>query len=80
VEYLTRWRMLLVGDKLTHSGDLNTVIARSRGYGIRSHFQHSLQEGHELLTKAIHPWPDHGPPSQSECKVARAQLLSAIAG
>jgi AraC-like DNA-binding protein len=32
MEYLTRWRMLLAGDRLTNSGDSISEIARSLGY------------------------------------------------
>ena len=32
MEYLTRWRMLLAGDRLTHSGDSVSAVARSLGY------------------------------------------------
>jgi AraC-like DNA-binding protein len=38
MEYLTRWRMLLAGDRLTHSGDPISVIARSLGYESESAF------------------------------------------
>ncbi len=38
MEYLTRWRMMLAGDKLTNSGDSISVIARSLGYESESAF------------------------------------------
>ena len=38
MEYLTRWRMLLAGDKLTHSSVSITEIARSLGYESESAF------------------------------------------
>ncbi|WP_254061686.1 AraC family transcriptional regulator [Granulicella sp. L60] len=38
MEYLTRWRMLLAGDKLNNSGDSISVIALSLGYGSESAF------------------------------------------
>ncbi|NYF77860.1 AraC family transcriptional regulator [Granulicella arctica] len=39
MEYLTRWRMLLAGDKLTNfSGDSISVVARSLGYESESAF------------------------------------------
>jgi AraC-like DNA-binding protein len=38
MEYLTRWRMLLAGDKLTASSDPISVIARSLGYESESAF------------------------------------------
>jgi AraC-like DNA-binding protein len=38
MEYLTRWRMLLAGDKLTNSDDSLSVIASSLGYESESAF------------------------------------------
>jgi AraC-like DNA-binding protein len=38
MEYLTRWRMLLAGDKLSNSSDPVSVIARSLGYESESAF------------------------------------------
>lgn len=38
IEYLTRWRMLLAGDRLANSGDSISVISRSLGYESESAF------------------------------------------
>ena len=38
MEYLTRWRMLLAGDRLMNSGDPISVIALSLGYESESAF------------------------------------------
>ena len=38
MEYLTRWRMLLAGDRLRNSGDPVSVIALSLGYESESAF------------------------------------------
>ena len=38
MEYLTRWRMLLAGDKLLHPGDSVASIAQSLGYDSESAF------------------------------------------
>ncbi|MGY2896306.1 AraC family transcriptional regulator [Deinococcus sp. UYEF24] len=38
VEYLTRWRMLLAGDRLAHSADPVSVVALSLGYESESAF------------------------------------------
>lgn len=38
MDYLTRWRMLLAGDRLTHSNDSISVIALSLGYESESAF------------------------------------------
>jgi len=38
MDYLTRWRMLLAGDRLTHSGDPISILAPSLGYESESAF------------------------------------------
>jgi AraC-like DNA-binding protein len=38
MEYLTRWRMLLAGDRLEHSSDPISAIALSLGYESESAF------------------------------------------
>lgn len=38
IDYLTRWRMLLAGDRLKHSGDSIAAIARTLGYDSESAF------------------------------------------
>jgi AraC-like DNA-binding protein len=38
LDYLTRWRMLLAGDRLTHSGESTSAIALSLGYESESAF------------------------------------------
>ena len=38
MEYLTRWRMLLAGDRMQHSGDSISEIAQSLGYESESAF------------------------------------------
>lgn len=38
MEYLTRWRMLLAGDRLTNSTDPISIIALSLGYESESAF------------------------------------------
>jgi AraC-like DNA-binding protein len=39
MEYLTRWRMLLAGERLTNSGDPIFIIALSLGYESESAFR-----------------------------------------
>jgi AraC-like DNA-binding protein len=43
MEYLTRWRMLLAGDKLTNSSDPISVIALSLGYESESAFSKAFK-------------------------------------
>jgi AraC-like DNA-binding protein len=38
IDYLTRWRMLLAGDRLTNSSDPISVISQSLGYESESAF------------------------------------------
>jgi AraC-like DNA-binding protein len=38
LDYLTRWRMMLAGDRLMHSSDPVSVIALSLGYESESAF------------------------------------------
>jgi AraC-like DNA-binding protein len=44
MEYLTRWRMLLAGDRLANSSDPISVIAPSLGLRIRKRVQSCLQK------------------------------------
>lgn len=44
MEYLTNWRMLLAGDKLTNSGDPVSAIARSLGYESESAFSTAFRK------------------------------------
>ena len=43
MEYLTRWRMLLAGDRLKNSGDPISVIALSLGYESESAFSKAFK-------------------------------------
>jgi AraC-like DNA-binding protein len=53
MEYLTRWRMLLAGDRLRVSSDPHSVIALSPGYESESAFSTAIKRGHWLFTTAI---------------------------
>ena len=44
MEYLTRWRMLLAGDKLTNSSEPVSVLARSLGYKSESAFSTAFKQ------------------------------------
>jgi AraC-like DNA-binding protein len=44
MEYLTRWRMLLAGDRLPNSRDPVSVIAQSLGYGSESAFSTAFRK------------------------------------
>ena len=45
MEYLTRWRMLLAGDRLQHSGETLAAIAASLGYESESAFGKAFKRG-----------------------------------
>jgi AraC-like DNA-binding protein len=53
MEYLTRWRMLLAGDKLANSSDPISVIALSLGYQSESAFSTAFKRVMGLLATAI---------------------------
>jgi AraC-like DNA-binding protein len=60
LEYLTRWRMLLAGDRPVNSGDPISVIALTLGYESESAFRQkgggrkcqSTRAGRELIGTA----------------------------
>jgi AraC-like DNA-binding protein len=43
IEYLTRWRMLLAGDRLANSGDPISVIVLALGYESESAFSTAIK-------------------------------------
>ncbi len=43
IEYLTRWRMMLAGDRLKNTGDPVSVIALALGYESESAFSHAFK-------------------------------------
>ena len=53
MEYVTRWRMLLAGDRLMHSSDPVSAIARSLGYESESAFSTAFKRSHRLCATAI---------------------------
>jgi len=64
MEYLTRWRMLMAGDRLANSGDPVSVIALSLGYESESAFSTAFKRvmgcsprQHGRERKAATPWP-----------------------
>jgi AraC-like DNA-binding protein len=86
MEYLTRWRMLLAGDRLVNSGDPISVMARSLGYDSESAFSTAFKRvmgcsprqygrGHNL-EHSVGRIPD----SSSEGEAEAAPRTSAFAG
>ena len=66
MEYLTRWRMLLAGDRLVNSGDPISVIALSLGYESESAFSTAFKTSHGLFATAIRSRPQSAFPVPSE--------------
>jgi AraC-like DNA-binding protein len=80
MEYLTRWRMLLAGDRLANSSDPISVIARSLGYESESAFSTAFKRGMGCSPRQYSRGRNSASPGQSEGEVARADQLEAIAG
>jgi AraC-like DNA-binding protein len=80
MEYLTRWRMLLAEDKLTHSGDPISVIARSLGYKSEAAFSTAFKRVVGCSPRQHSRGRTSVPASQTEGNAARAQHFSTIAG
>jgi AraC-like DNA-binding protein len=80
MEYLTRWRMLLAGDKLVNSGDPISVIALSLGYESESAFSTAFKRvmGCSPRQYGRGRSPDY--PSHSEGEAVRANGLEPVAG
>ena len=56
MEYLTRWRMLLAGERLVSSEDTVAAIAVSVGYDSESAFGAAFQARDELFAEAVFPF------------------------
>jgi AraC-like DNA-binding protein len=79
MEYLTRWRMLLAGDKLTNSSDPVSVIARSLGYESESAFSTAFRRVMGCSPRQYKRSRNLASPFQSEEEAARANRLEPIA-
>ena len=80
MEYLTRWRMLLAGDRLMNSSEPVSVIARSLGYESESAFSTAFKRvmGCSPRQYGRGPAPASREPAQRE--VAGATRLEPVAG
>jgi AraC-like DNA-binding protein len=80
MEYLTRWRMLLAGDRLVNSSDPISAIALSLGYESESAFSTAFKRvmgcSPRQYSRGRNPVSD----SHSEDEAARADRLEPIAG
>jgi len=80
LEYLTRWRMLLAGDRLANSNDPISVIARSLGYESESAFSTAFKRVMGRSPRQYSRGRNPAPPSHSEEEAARINRLEPVAG
>ena len=80
MEYLTRWRMLLAGDKLANSGDPISVISLSLGYESESAFSTAFKRVMGCSPRQYSRGRIQAAPSRSEGEGAGAHQLELIAG
>lgn len=79
MEYLTRWRMLLAGDRLKNSGDSISVIALSIGYESESAFGKAFRRVMGCSPRQYSRGRSPASASRSEGEAALAQQLEPIA-
>jgi AraC-like DNA-binding protein len=77
MEYLTRWRILLAGDKLTSSSDPVSVIARSLGYESESAFSTAFKRVMGCSPRQYDRVPE--PTSPDAAGATRTNQLEAVA-
>jgi AraC-like DNA-binding protein len=78
MEYLTRWRMLLAGDRLVSTGDPISVIAPSLGYESESAFSTAFKRVMGCSPRQYARDRDSASPSNGEVEAAQAGLLEAV--
>ena len=79
MEYLTRWRMLLAGNKLTSSGDAVSVIALSLGYESEGAFSTAFKRVMGCSPRQYRRGRDTVASSHSEGDDAGARRLALVA-
>jgi AraC-like DNA-binding protein len=80
MDYLTRWRMLLAGDRLTNSSDTISAIAQSLGYESESAFSTAFKRVMGCSPRQYGRGRNLASPSQTDGNAARANGLEPIAG
>ena len=80
MEYLTHWRMLLAGDKLTNSADPVSVIALSLGYESESAFSTAFKRVMGCSPRQYGRGRNPVSPVRNEGEAARANRLEPVAG
>jgi AraC-like DNA-binding protein len=80
MEYLTRWRMLLAGDKLANSSDPISVIALSLGYESESAFSTAFKRVMGCSPRQYSRGRKQLSPSHREAETNHAHQLEPVAG
>jgi AraC-like DNA-binding protein len=80
MEYLTRWRMLLAGERLTNSSDPISAIALSLGYESESAFSTAFKRVMGCSPRQYSRGRSPASASHSEGEAARANRLERFAG
>jgi AraC-like DNA-binding protein len=80
MDYLTRWRMLLAGDRLTNSSDPVSAIAITLGYESESAFSTAFKRVMGCSPRQYGRGRIQASTSHSEGEAARADRLEPIAG
>jgi AraC-like DNA-binding protein len=78
MEYLTRWRMLLAGDRLANSSDPISVIALSLGYEFESAFSTPFKRVMDCSPRQYSRGRNPISPSNSEAEAPRANRVEPI--
>ena len=80
MEYLTRWRMLVAGDRLANSSDPVSVIALSLGYESESAFSTAFKRVMGSSPRQYSHGRNAPSPSHGGGETARADRLEPVAG
>jgi AraC-like DNA-binding protein len=80
MDYLTRWRMLLAGDRLANSGDPIAAVALSLGYESESAFSTAFKRVMDCSPRQYGRGRNPPSPPRGEAEAARADRLEPIAG
>jgi AraC-like DNA-binding protein len=79
MEYLTRWRMLLAGDRLTNASDPISIIALSLGYESESAFSTAFKRIMGCSPRQYIRGRNPASPSRTEAEAGPANRRGAIA-
>jgi AraC-like DNA-binding protein len=80
MEYLTRWRMLLAGDRLMNSNDPVSLIARALGYESESAFSTAFKRVMGRSPRQYGRGPIRASLKAAEGEAARGRRLEPAAG